>query len=200
MRHTSETILLGAMSFFALTGSVALALWDEDAGSAHLTRVDAGDLYQPDGLSGAAAWFRSVREHCNSVEAGTMLRETPPPRGAEGDIHAAACYALAGRVDDARALIEALPEQAHLHAAAVVYEAGRGAARAGDNATAGPLMELVVEFWPDHPMALYYAAGARLQAGDRRTAERYIERFLEVHPLEDALHLRATEMLAEARG
>lgn len=209
MRHTSETFLLGAMSLFALTGAVAMAFWDEDAGSAHVTTTRAmtftheafePETFEPEGLVGAAAWFRSVRKHCNPVEVQTALRQTPPPSTAEGDIHAAACYALAGQVDQARTLIDGLPEQAHLHAAAVVYGAGQRSAQAGDPLAAGPLMELVVEFWPDHSRALYYAATARLAAGDRQAAERYLERFFEAHPTHDAWHARATELLEEARG
>ena len=200
MRHTSEVVLVGVMSLFALTGAVATALWDEDAGSAHVTRVESADFYEPGSVVGAAIWFRSVRQHCNPVEVRTTLRATPPPPTAEGDIHAAACYALAGRVGHARALIDGLPDQAHLHAAAVVFGAGHRAARAGDPGAAGPLMELVVEFWPDHSQALYYAATARLEAGDFAAAERYFERFLDAHPTQDAWHIRATEMLEEARG
>ncbi|HIF22582.1 MAG TPA: hypothetical protein EYQ27_11915 [Gemmatimonadetes bacterium] len=52
----------------------------------------------------------------------------------------------------------------------VVLGVGHPAADAGDDVAAGPLMELVVEFWPSHYMALYHAGAPRFEAGDTARA------------------------------
>ena len=82
-------------------------------------------------------------------------------------MHEAACYALAGRIASAREVILTLPEEMRYRAAGVVFEAGHPAADAGDDVAAGPLMELVVEFWPNHYMALYHAGAARFEQGSQ---------------------------------
>ena len=52
--------------------------------------------------SGPAGWFQSMKPYCNSVEVETMMRQTPAPAGMQGAGYGAACYALAGRIDQAR--------------------------------------------------------------------------------------------------
>jgi hypothetical protein len=204
VRHTSEKILVGVMSFFALTGLTAVALRDDD-GATGRVRAASAPAPQPEmdrstPPADAAAWFSSIRRHCNAVEVQSRLRATPPPATVEGDIHAAVCYSLAGRVDVARDLIRGLPGEAHLHAAAVVFAAGHPAADAGDEAAAGPLMELVVEFWPDHEMALYHAGAARFELGDDDVADDYLERFLAAYSVEDGWRTSATTMLEQIRS
>src|SRR4051812_5571194 len=54
----------------------------------------------------AAAWFRRVKPYCNSVEVTTLERTSPPPATVDGAGFHAACFALAGRVDDARRIID----------------------------------------------------------------------------------------------
>ena len=60
---------------------------------------------------------------------------------------------------------------------------------------AGPLMELVVEFWPNHYMALYHAGTARFEAGDAPRAKDYLECFLQEYKIEDGWQTNAREML-----
>ena len=110
-------------------------------------------------------------------------------------MHEAACYALAGRIDDARALIGRLPPDQRYRAAGVVFEAGHPAADAGDDVAAGPLMELVVEFWPNHYMALYHAGAARYELGAHAPAKDYLERFLTEYTPEDGWRSSAKAML-----
>ena len=51
------------------------------------------------------AWFRSMKQYCNPVEAGVMVARRPPPEGAEGAGYAAACFALAGKMKEADATL-----------------------------------------------------------------------------------------------
>ena len=49
----------------------------------------------------AAQWFQSVRQYCNPVEVETRKSWQLAPQTPEGEMHKAACYALAGRIDRA---------------------------------------------------------------------------------------------------
>jgi len=120
-----------------------------------------------------------MRPYCNPVDVVTRLAWKPAPASAQGTMHAAACLALAGRIDDARAQLLTLSEEDQSIGAEVVFGVGHPAADAGDDVAAGPLMELVVEFWPSHYMALYHAGAARFEAGDAAQAELYLSRFLQ---------------------
>ena len=142
------------------------------------------------------SWFDAAKGSCNSVEVGTYLRTNPAPEGFDGAAYGAACLALAGRIDDARARILDLTPDERWSAAGVVFEAGHPAADAGDDVAAGPLMELVVEFWPNHYMALYHAGAARYQRGDVEESRDYLERFLQHYDANDGWTRSAREMLA----
>jgi tetratricopeptide (TPR) repeat protein len=110
-------------------------------------------------------------------------------------MHEAACYALAGKVDLARSSILSLPESQRYHAAGVVFGAGHPAADRGDELAAGPLMELVVEFWPNHYMALYHAGAAAFERGEYEKADGYLNRFLQEYAVEDGWRSNALAMI-----
>lgn len=198
MRHKPEMMLILAMSAFALTGVVALAL--QDSGVPFGSHEPPIQVVEPLPAPGdAAVWFGSVRQFCNPVEVETRMRVEPVPATPQGAMHEAACYALAGRIDRARAAIEGLPQEMRYQAAGVVFEAGHPAADAGDDIAAGPLMELVVEYWPSHYMALYHAGAARFDVGDYEAAEGYLERFLVEYATEDGWRTSALSMLERIR-
>lgn len=190
----SEVLLIAAVSFFALTGVAGMVLFESPEPTWIVeppigTMVGLGDPSDP------AQWFQSVRQYCNPVEVETQMSWQPPPTSPEGDMYKAACYALAGRIDRARDVIEELPEGRRYQAAGVVFEAGHPAADAGDDIAAGPLMELVVDYWPNHYMALYHAGAARFEKGDVDLAEGYLERFLVEYTADDGWSGRARSML-----
>jgi hypothetical protein len=190
----SEVVLIVAVSFFAFTGVGGMALFGPDRPSQWVDPVVP--LASP---SDAAQWFQTVRPYCNSVEVVTHLSWQPAPTTPEGDMHKAACYALAGRIDLARETIEGLPEGMRYQGAGVVFEAGHPAADAGDDIAAGPLMELVVEYWPNHYMALYHAGAARFERGDYQVAQGYLDRFLVEYKADDGWTGSARSMLENIR-
>ena len=145
----------------------------------------------------AVRWFHSMKAYCNPVEVETRLTWSPAPRSADGTAYEAACLALAGRVDTARELILELPEELRWHAAGVVFNVGHPVADAGDNLAAGPIMELVVEFWPNHYMALYHAGAARYELGNHGSAHEYLVRFLEHYDPDDGWRRSALSMITE---
>ena len=184
--------LIAAISTFALTGVVAMKLVRTPE---RVVAEPTGPLLMEAAPSDAAAWFLAMRQFCNPVDVESHMRMSPAPATAEGTMHEAACYALAGRIEDARARIMLISEDQRFRAAGVVFDVGHPAADAGDDVAAGPLMELVVEFWPNHYMALYHAGAARYELGDFDGAEGYLERFLVEYEIEDGWRSTARGML-----
>jgi hypothetical protein len=195
VRHKSEVFLFLAVTAFAVTGITAMRLIDDDEPRPLLPLVEPAPPATQPAAGAAAEWFRSIRMYCNHVEIDTHLRWQPAPGGAEGDMYRAACYALAGRTEQARAVILDMPRDRRYQAAGAVFEAIHPAADAGDETAAGPLMELVVEFWPNHYMALYHAGAAAFERGEYGPAWNYLERFLEEYQVEDGWRTNAQAML-----
>jgi hypothetical protein len=145
----------------------------------------------------AADWFFQVKQFCNVVEVDTRLRWTPAPDGMQGSAYTAACYALAGRVETARDIILSLEGDDRWRAAGIVFNVAHPVADAGDDRSAGPIMEMVVEFWPNHYMALYHAGIARYGLGDGAAARDYLERFLQHYDIGDGFTTNAITVLEE---
>src|SRR4051812_10141660 len=103
----------------------------------------------------SGGWFAAVRPRCNAVEVALAMSSMPPPRGQEG--YQASCYALAGKIDEARRILATLPPAERGHATQILFEVVHPVADAGDDRSAGPMMRLVLEHWPDNYMALYHA-------------------------------------------
>jgi hypothetical protein len=150
----------------------------------------------------ASDWWSRLKPLCNSVEVETGLRRIPPPPGPAGTGYAAACLALAGRISDARARILALPARERAAAASVVFGVGHPVADMGDDRSAGPMMGLVVEFMPDHYMALYHAGMAVYTLGDHERAAGFLKRFVDLYQANDGWRSNALEVLRreEMRG
>ena len=202
MRDKSSVILIRVLAVFALSG-VSAAVFS-DAGP---TPDDRPTLVrsspEPHSQQVVATpttwreWFASIRPYCNPIDVVTRLEWSPAPEGAEGTMHEAACLALAGRTDGARARLLTLTSDERWRGAGIVFSVGHPAADAGDEVAAGPLTELVVEFWPNHYMALYHAGAARFEAGDSARAKEYLERFLQEYEVEDGWRSSALGMLSE---
>ena len=202
VRDRSSVILIAVMGAFALSGLAAVAFsGGGPAPGSRPTLVRSSP--EPSGDPAAtgpvtsAEWLASMRPYCNPVDVETRLVWSPAPEGARGTMHEAACLALAGRTEDARVRLLTLSAEDQWRGAGVVFEVGHPAADAGDDVAAGPLMELVVEFWPNHYMALYHAGAARFEAGDAPRARDYLERFLQEYEIEDGWRSNARAMISE---
>ena len=146
-------------------------------------------------VSPAEAWLTSVRPHCNAVEAVQAVLRQPPPEGAAGAGAGAACLALGGKMDAARKRILALPEVQRARAAAVVFDAGHPVADMGDDVSAAPIMQLVLEFWPENFQALYHAGMSEYALGRPSAARPLLERFMSLYHLEDGFTRAARRAL-----
>ncbi len=147
----------------------------------------------------ARSWFSRIRPSCNAVEAELAMRETPPPTDLDGTGYGAACWGLAGKIDKARASIMTLEQRDRWRAVGIVFEVGHPIADMGDDLAAGPIMELTVEFWPNHYMALYHAGAARFNMGQFPEAQSYLLRFLEHYNQNDGWTSSAHTMLTEIK-
>ncbi len=147
--------------------------------------------------SDAAAWFRRIKPYCNSVEVEAWHRWSPPPGTDKGAAYSAACYALAGKIERARQLILTVPQPDSWRAAGVVFEVAHPIADAGDDESAGPIMELVVEFWPNHYMALYHAGISRYELGDHPQARAHLQDFLSYYDTNDGWRRNALKVLED---
>lgn len=129
----------------------------------------------------AAQWFAAMKPFCNAVEVEIVHSRHPAPATLEGRGLSASCYALAGKIDSARAIIDRLPEGDRYRAAGIVFDIAHPVADAGDNRSAGPIMELVVSYWPNHYMALYHAGMAEFALGQSDLAAKNLRAFLDYY-------------------
>ena len=145
--------------------------------------------------SDALEWFRRVKPYCNAVEITVMQRQSPPPATTDGAGYHAACFALAGRIDDARKVIDALDAGSRVGAVGIVFDVGHPVADAGDDRSAGPIMELVIDYWPNHYMALYHAGMAEYMLGQRALAKKNLEQFLQLYHENDGFRSNGLEVV-----
>jgi hypothetical protein len=155
---------------------------------------------RPEPTALPAEWFDSVEAHCTSAEARIITDLRPPPSSPEGTAYEAACFALAEDIPMARALILGLPEESQTTAAGIVFDVTEATYDPLVTRAAGPLLELVLEFWPNHYAALFYAGSVRYSIGDVAGATPLLERFLESYGHEDDWWSDARRMLDNIKG
>jgi serine/threonine protein kinase len=130
-------------------------------------------------------WFNSIKPRCNAVEAVTAINSSPPPADWEGMGYAAACYALAGKIDAADRAIGQLAPGMRPQAVNIVFEIGHPVADAGDDRSAGPIMELVLKYWPQNYMAMYHAGMSAYALGDIPLSKQRLTDFLNTYTAAD---------------
>ena len=152
----------------------------------------------PAPTSGDAAevWWRRVRPYCNAVEVRVLQRQTAPPHTTAGAGYHAACFALAGQIDEARRIIDSLAPNERYRAAGIVFDVGHPVADAGDDRSAAPIMELVIDYWPNHYMALYHAGMAEYMLGQRELARKNLREFLQLYHENDGWRVNGLTVLA----
>jgi hypothetical protein len=180
------------LAYVAFCAMLVLGAPAARAGGAapHPTPVGAGTGQQ---------WFEQVRPRCNTVEVELTWRNNPPPSSVDGQGFGAACLALGGRIDSARAVIDRLDPSQRARAAGIVFEVAHPIADAGDDRSAGPIMNMVVDYWPTHYMALYHAGMADYALGRRASARSLLQRFLVEYHEFDGWRSNAERVLKELK-
>ena len=149
----------------------------------------------PSAATSGQQWFNQIKPRCNPVEVVTAMRSSPPPDNHEGYAYAAGCYALAGKIEGADNLIQRLPENVRAEAAGVVFNIGHPVADAGDDQSAGPIMQLVLKYQPQNYMALYHAGMSEYILGDFQMAEQHLKEFLRIYQRQDGWRQNALTVL-----
>jgi hypothetical protein len=149
----------------------------------------------------ALDWFDAAKPFCNALEFDVYIRQPAhlPPNTPTGIGEAAACAAIAGHLDNARERLRDAPADARPQALSRFFNIIHPVADAGDDRSAGPMMRLVLEFWPDNFMALYHAGMAEYATGDADDATRHLTRFLELYHADDSFHRQGEQALAKLR-
>src|SRR5215208_3164334 len=184
-------LYVAGWGYVALCGLVVATHADRATPSPTRTqRVAAGAF---GGVAGE--WFSQVKPFCNAVEVEVRQQQQPPPGGVQGAGYSAACYALAGKIERARAVIDALSAGDRAQAANIVFNIGHPVADAGDDQSAGPIMRLVVSYQPDNYMALYHAGMSEYILGQMDFARTHLRKFLELYHDPDGYRNNAIEVL-----
>lgn len=176
-----RTLYVIGIGYLAICGMVYLRARQANA-SAGPTGMPPTSSTAP---SSGAAWFAAMKPLCNVVEVEVAQRTHPAPATLDGQGYSAACYALAGKIGSARAVIDRVRPEDRYMAAGIVFDVGHPVADAGDNRSAGPIMELVLEYWPNHYMALYHAGMAEYGLGQTVLARQHLASFLQYYRRED---------------
>jgi hypothetical protein len=159
----------------------------------------APHVHQPFQGEGAQ-WFAGVKPFCNAVEVEVRQQHAPPPATVDGAGYSAGCYALAGKIDQARKVIDALPANQRSQAAGIVFAIGHPVADAGDDRSAGPIMRLVIDYQPDNYMALYHAGMSEYILGQADFARTHLKQFMALYPSEDGWRGNARDVLNRLEG
>jgi hypothetical protein len=67
----------------------------------------------------------------------------------------------------------------------IVFEIGHPVADAGDDKSAGPIMELVLKYWPQNYMAMYHAGMSAYALGDIPLSKQRLTDFLNTYTVAD---------------
>ena len=143
----------------------------------------------------AGEWFAQVKPFCNAVEVEVRQQHLPAPATVDGAGYSAACYALAGKIDRAREVIDRLADGDRSSAAGIVFEVGHPVADAGDDQSAGPIMRLVVSYQPRNYMALYHAGMSEYILGQMDLAKTHLTQFLDLYRSDDGWRSNALDVL-----
>jgi serine/threonine protein kinase len=169
------TLLLGIVGLFIATNSP-----DRSVSTNYIAPPVVAN--NPNTGSG---WFNSIKSRCNAVEVVTAIAFSPPPVDWEGTGYAAACYALAGKIDAADRAIAQLNPDMRAQAVNIVFEIGHPVADAGDDRSAGPIMELVLKYWPQNYMAMYHAGMSAYALGNIPLSKHRLTDFLDTYKASD---------------
>ncbi len=154
---------------------------------------------EPPRATGDEAWFAQIRANCNSVEVDLALARDPAPKTGVGQGYAAACYALAGKIDDADRLLRATEGGARSQALYTLFNVIHPVADQGDDRAAGRVMKLIVRYWPENYMAMYHLGMAEYATDELPESAAHLERFLDTYSVRDGFHATAETTLAAIR-
>jgi predicted Ser/Thr protein kinase len=164
-----------------------------------LPRVPASAAVRPETSRGTPAqrWFARAKPFCNPVEVAQFVARNAPSPGWDGAGYAAGCWALAGKIDEARSVLARVEERDRWRASGIVFDLAHPIADAGDDVAAASIMNLVLESWPNNYQALYHAGMSDFALGNRDRARMHLTEFLRLYSQEDGFRRNAKQALAK---
>ena len=193
-----RALYLAGFGYLAICGVIVLR---HKAGAPPPPTGGGAPTAQPAGFEGSAQeWFVAMKPFCNAVEVELAQGRHPAPTTLEGQGYSAACYALGAKIDAARRVIDGLPPGERYQAVGIVFNVAHPVADAGDDRSAGPIMELVIEFWPNHYMALYHAGMSEFALDQPDLARKNLTAFLSYYHENDGWTRSARETLERLGG
>ena len=196
-------LYFAGFAYIALCGAIVVRELDTgERGVSSGAEIVAAPL-APGGaapVTSGAQWFAAMKPFCNPVEVEVRTRFAPAPQTSEGAGYAAACFALAGKIDRARGIINGMRDGDRGAAANVLFNVAHPVADAGDDRASGAMMALVLEYWPNNYMALYHAGMSEYSLGQFAAAERHLRSFLEMYTAADGFTENARQALARMRA
>jgi len=194
----TRTLQVAAWSYAvacAIAWAIALRAAPAPAPAPHLAGAAAAPV-----ANTAEAWFTAIKPFCNPVEVEVRLRNNAAPANVAGAGYTAACYALAGRIEQARTVLNGVRRDDRLQAVAIVFDVAHPVADAGDDRAAGPIMQMVVDYWPNHYMALYHAGMSEYILHQPDLARQHLRSFLKYYESDDGWRRNALEVLDRLGG
>lgn len=187
----NRVLYAAGWGYVALCGVVLMTR----SGAAPLAHGGEAPAPVPAFPGAAGEWFARVKPFCNAVEVEVRQQQIPAPATVDGAGYSAACYALAGKIDRAREVIDRLDSSERSGAAGIVFEVGHPVADAGDDQSAGPIMRLVVSYQPRNYMALYHAGMSEYILGQKDLARTHLTQFLGLYQSPDGWRNNALDVL-----
>lgn len=93
-------------------------------------------------------------------------------------------------------VIQELPKDVRGSAVEIVFNIGHPVADAGDDKSAGPIMDLVIRYWSNNYMALYHAGMSAYVLSDYSKAQAYLQEFLRIYQAQDSWTNQAENALS----
>lgn len=148
-------------------------------------------------FTGGNDWFKKNKQFCNTLEIDTLMKKDPPSSNVEGKGYQAACYILAARIEEADKVIMSVPQQSQAQAAGIVFNVGHPIADSGDDKSAGPIMNLVLKYWPENYQAVYHAGMSEFALKQYSESKVHLNKFLTMYKNNDYFHQTAVKTLEQ---
>ena len=195
----SKFLYFAGFAYIALCGAAVIG---NTMAATAVVAIDPVPVPTPVAATGTEAeqWFASIKPFCNPVEVDVRTRYSPAPATPDGIGYSAACFALAGKIDRARATLMLAGDRDRFAATNIVFNVAHPVADAGDDRASGQMMELVLEFWPTNFMARYHAGMSAYALGADVIAERHLRMFLDQYNAADGFTGNARQALQTIRA
>jgi len=155
-----------------------------------LMRAREGEA--PAHAAGPGTWWSRAGSQCTPLGVQLAIRDP-----AWTEVERTTCLAIAGKVDDARRRLATMSDDQRGEALQQIFAIAHPIADAGDDRSAGPIMTLVADLWPENYMAVFHAGMAEFAVGNDLAARTQLDRFLTIYRSEDVWRGRAQKALAD---